>query len=300
MIVKKGKKVVLRSPTRARVSACPTHSSRWLAASNRPNTAGASPAPRPISSSRWKRRSRVDSEGAPPVAVRRMRATWVAVRSGFSRLRRPPAPAPAHPCGRPAAAARVAALRTHHRVAANPAVQRLPRDPHLVAERIGMGTRGDLAHQLAALLGGQPRIEGRADQLIAEQPDRLRPLTALVLLQRHLLGSPSPVEGLPETVCRAGALVRITITRCQRQGRFVLQRPSHVAAASPRQQPTATGRHSHPARRHRAEQPERAETQPDRRRGGFNRGQHIAPWAPRPVGITTSTPASLRCPRTSS
>ncbi|BBZ56561.1 hypothetical protein MPHO_35530 [Mycolicibacterium phocaicum] len=40
----------------------------------------------PISSQRWKWRSRVDSEGAQPVAVRRMRATWAVVRDGFSRF----------------------------------------------------------------------------------------------------------------------------------------------------------------------------------------------------------------------
>ena len=84
-------------------------------------------------------------------------------------------------------------------VAADPAVQRLPRDAHLVAEWVGMGTGGDLAHQLAGLLGRQPLIQGRADQLIAEQPERLRPLAALVLLQRHFRFS-SPIEGLPETV----------------------------------------------------------------------------------------------------
>ena len=54
---------VLRPPTRGPCSASPTHRSFGAGTSNRPNTAGCSPAGGPISSRRWNSRSSVDSDG---------------------------------------------------------------------------------------------------------------------------------------------------------------------------------------------------------------------------------------------
>ena len=70
------------------------------------------------------------------------------------------------------------------------------------------------------------------DQPIPEQPDRLRPLAAFVLLQRHfsvLLSNRRPARNR----CRAGALARITDHAAARQGRFVLRSLSCEAATIP-------------------------------------------------------------------
>ena len=81
----KQNKYVFRPPIFGPCKASPVHSSLGRSASNRPNTCGSAPASRP-SSSRSNSRCKVRSEGAHPEVARRIRCTWVAVRSGFSRF----------------------------------------------------------------------------------------------------------------------------------------------------------------------------------------------------------------------
>ena len=76
----------MRPPIRGPCNASPTQRSLGAPASNRPNTTGSSPAAGPISSRRWNSRSNVDSDGDQPEEARRIRTTWAAVRSGFSRF----------------------------------------------------------------------------------------------------------------------------------------------------------------------------------------------------------------------
>lgn len=167
-------------------------------------------------------------------------------------------------------------------VAADPTIQGGPRDLHLGAERIDMAAPGDLADHPAALPGRQTGIQRRADQLIAEQPDRLGPLLTLVFLQRHrgvllarrpcpkplphrCLGedrrSPHPASGATGVATR------------QRSGR----RPPR------RQQPPTADRHHHLSRRQPAQQPHRPEPPADRLDHAPHRGHHIAPRAPQPI-----------------
>jgi hypothetical protein len=76
----------LRPPITGPWRASPVHISLGRDASNRPNTGGGLPSGRVVSSSRAKWRCRVRSDGDHPLLVRRTRATWAAVRSGFSRF----------------------------------------------------------------------------------------------------------------------------------------------------------------------------------------------------------------------
>jgi hypothetical protein len=64
----------------------------------------------------------------------------------------------------------------------DPAVDRLPRHGHRVAERPRMRLGGQLADQPAPLPGGQRRVGGLPDQLVPEQ--------------RHLLGAGGPLAVL--------------------------------------------------------------------------------------------------------
>lgn len=84
MIIEEGEQIGLRPPIRGPCKASPIQRSLGFSASNRPNTTGVSPAAGPISSHRRNSRSRVDSEGAHPALALGMRATWAAVRAGFS------------------------------------------------------------------------------------------------------------------------------------------------------------------------------------------------------------------------
>ena len=71
-------------------------------------------------------------------------------------------------------------------VTPDPPIQGVPRIPDLTTERAVMAAAGDAADELAALLRRQPRLQRRADQLIPEQRDLLRPLPAFhrVLIER--------------------------------------------------------------------------------------------------------------------
>jgi len=60
-------------------------------------------------------------------------------------------------------------------VPADPPIQRFPGVPHPAAERAVMGAPGDLPDHRPALLGRQARLKCRADQLVPEQRDLLRP-----------------------------------------------------------------------------------------------------------------------------
>ena len=133
---------MLRPP--AARAAHPHTTAHWgSAASNRPNTAAASPAFGPMRSSRWKWRSKVDSDGAHPgggaqdprhLRDRAGRVFPLQRRRQFQHLRvgadrQPP--------------------RRHQRlkpagVATDPLIQRLPRDAHLVTKRVSMGSASDL------------------------------------------------------------------------------------------------------------------------------------------------------------
>jgi hypothetical protein len=55
---------------------------------------------------------------------------------------------------------------------ADPPVDRGPRDAHRLPERAHMLTRDEVTDKPAALLGGQLRVGGLADQRVPEQPDR--------------------------------------------------------------------------------------------------------------------------------
>ncbi len=104
-------------------------------------------------------------------------------------------------------------------VAADPPVQGVPRVGHLVAERVGMHPSGDLAHQSAPRLGGQPPIQRRTDQLITEQPDRLAAFTAFdhfLVTDRQRLVS---LTSRPARIwCRTVAPVRIAYRRAAGSG----------------------------------------------------------------------------------
>ena len=183
-------------------------------------------------------------------------------------------------------------------VAADPAVQRLPRDaaPGCRTGRYGFGRRSRAP--ASPLLGRQPLIQGRADQLIAEQPDRLRPLAALVLVQRHLqvlLSNRRPARNR----CRAGALARITDHAAARQGRLVLRSLSRVVTEAI---PVPAADHHWP-RPPPAPASPRPATRPHRSGSGSPRSRspprptRPATHNPIPSGILTSTPAATATPQ---
>ena len=86
VIVEEGEQVGLAAANVRAVQRVTDPAGVRAAASNRPNTAGWSPAAGPIRSRRWNSRSSVDSEGDQPPEARRIRTTCAAVRSGFSCL----------------------------------------------------------------------------------------------------------------------------------------------------------------------------------------------------------------------
>src|SRR5664279_5777731 len=76
-----------------------------------------------------------------------------------------------------------------------------------------MAAGGDAADDLAALLRSQAQFQRRADQLIPEQRDLLRPLPAFhrVLIEgvHHSADPCSSSEGSPDRCCRAMTLATI-------------------------------------------------------------------------------------------
>ncbi len=160
----------------------------------------------------------------------------------------------------------------------------------------GMGLAGVLTHQLAALLGRQPLIQGRADQLIAEQSDRLRPLAALVLLQRHLLGSPLQWQGcnrLPgrrlgedhRSSCAASGAIRVAQGQLRGEVQPGVSSRPPLAATATRSGVTAP---SNPAA------PKRNLIAAVAVATAANTSRHAQPV---PSGILTSTPAATATPR---
>ena len=91
------------------------------------------------------------------MAVRRIRATCATVRVGFLPLqRRRQLQHLRIGAGREPARGGHQRLESAGPVAADPAVQRFSRDADLVAERVSMGSAGDLAHQLPRCLVAAP------------------------------------------------------------------------------------------------------------------------------------------------
>ena len=164
-------------------------------------------------------------------------------------------------------------------VAADPAVQGVARIAHRRPERVGVLTGGDLADQPATRLRRQPGIQRRADQLIAEQPDRVTSLASLLFLGTD--DTHSCLGDAAQTRCRAVIPATMTDPRRERQGQLVLGDPAPAPAAIPA--PAAAHRctaTADPRRRHRTDHRPVAETRRDRRPRRTDRGQHVP--APRP------------------
>src|SRR5262245_27700963 len=96
---------------------------------------------------------------------------------------------------------------------AGPPVQRVARDPDLLAERAGVGGGGKLTHPLAALAGRQPWIDQILDQPVTEQADLLStfgPPFGLIFGFGHLLSSSARGETEPTDADRKWPLVTMS------------------------------------------------------------------------------------------
>ena len=121
-----------------------------------------------------------------PSTARRIRGTCAAVRAGFSRFSAAASSSTARRCAGRSPAARAPARRTRRPGSGGST------DPGCPANSAPAFPNGSVcsrrrsrAPACRAGLRRQPRIQRRADQLIPEQPDRLRLLASLLLILRQ-------------------------------------------------------------------------------------------------------------------
>src|SRR6266542_3967694 len=204
----KANRYVFCPPITMPCNASPVHNSFGRAASNRPNTdTGPSPGRCRPCSAKW--RCNVRSPGAQPSWVRRIRRTWVAVRSGFSRFS-------ATANSMISAGSLELDCRGLGTNASNPP----RRQARIHRSRVSRETRTRLA-----------------DQLVAEQPDRPSPLgpgCLLIVSDRH--------RRPPVHLIHKGQAQRITTRSTPRQGELVLIHSTGQPGANnrPPDTPTAT------------------------------------------------------------
>jgi hypothetical protein len=199
---RKANRYVLRPPRGGPCRASPTHSSLHRSASNRPNTAAAGAPSRPSSpprpccrARRSKWRCRVRSEGAHPDWARRIRATWAAVRAGFSRFN-------AVATSSTSAGVRGVTRAGRGTSASNPPPRQSRAQRSMVwretrtgapngrPERAAVCALGQRPHQPSPRPGRQRRVDHLLDQLVTEQPDPPGPLgppPGVVVDLSHLL-----------------------------------------------------------------------------------------------------------------
>ena len=168
-------------------------------------------------------------------------------------------------------------------VAADPAVQRLPRDAHLVAERVGMGTgrrsRAPASHA-AWSTAPHPGPGRSADSGTTRSPAPARGACAPPTTPEVLLSNRRPARNR----CRAVALARITDHAAARQGRFVLRSLSPVVTTIP--VPAADHHWPRPP-------PDPASPRPATRPHRSGSGSRRSRSPPRPTRHATHNPSRL-------
>ena len=224
------------------------------------------------------------------VEARRIRATCAAVRAGFSRFN---ATASSSTAGVDPAAGladrRAPARRTRRPGSADPPVQRVPGVPDCCPPNgPAWLPGGERADHPAACLGRQPRVQRRADQLVAEQRHLLRPLPppdrrpARVCSPRDTSirqgkARPGPAGQRPSRGFRGSTADASGATRVGTGAR-----PRRGPAR--REQPTTRTRRGDLPRRHRAEHPDRART---------GRSPPPSPPPTRPARPATASPSAV-------